>query len=239
MTSSFGTFVSPSPAPVHVLGSDFHTQAARPDPCLPLHPGPAGSQAWLQREQQLSPRRSPSSPPCSGCNLLAVPGQTPTHALPSSFKSRKNKTCVSLPCSDCRDLRLHRLLLQLPFPCSRSLSLGLGKEPLYGWVEGLCGASNPPCSLVIESQTSSDSHLCSNLRAIPAHFRVAPAGEWDTMGCGSRAARAHPLPCTSRCPGPGTTSGRRGVIAIGTREWHWPVAGLHGEQGQTGLYLFR
>lgn len=222
-------------------GQQLPHAGGRPGPCLPLHPGPAGSQAWLQREQQLSPRSSPSPPPCSGCNLRAVPGQTPTHALPSSFKSRKSKTCGSLPCSDSRHSRLRSLLLQLPLLCSCSLLLALQKEPLHGCDEGLCSGSNPPCSLVTESQASSDSHLCSSLCAIPAHCRVVLVEEWDTMGCGSQAVRAHALPYTSRCAGPRTTSGRRGVIATSTWgwDWHWPVPGLHGEQGQTGLYLFR
>lgn len=95
---------------MHVLGSDFHTQAAGPGPWLPLHPGPAGSQPCLQQEQQLSPRSSPSPLPCSGCNLLAVPAQTPTHALPSSFKSRKKQN-IWLPAL----FRLQRLEASIAF----------------------------------------------------------------------------------------------------------------------------
>lgn len=109
--------------------------AGQPLPCTtgparPLsvpHPGSSWAQSWAPLQQgQWLPQNSPF--PCSGCNLLAAPGQAPTQPFPSSFKRREMKLVALCLAHGCRDSRLHGLWLQAPVLCSCSLLLGFGWE---------------------------------------------------------------------------------------------------------------
>lgn len=115
-------------------------------------PRPSRSQAWLQREQQLSP--------LAALHLRLVQVATSSqsqakhqHTLsPAVLRAEKKLKRISLPCSDSRDLRLCSLLLQLPIPCSHSLSLGLGKEPCTAVTRGSVVAPTLPAPWLLKAK---------------------------------------------------------------------------------------
>lgn len=191
--------------------------AGQPRPCTgrPAGPSPApllrpsrGAGQDRSGGQRLPPRSSPSPPPCSGCNLLAAPGQPPIQAFPSSFK-RRNEMCGSLPCPWLRSLK--SLWLQQPLLCSCGLLLGLG------WESSPCaavpGASRPapalpgprPPSLLLKAKPVETPIFAPTSAPFPhtaGSYRWGDGTGWDVAAAPSGLAPCPTPPAALALGGP-------------------------------------